>query len=86
MGDSDRSLVARLLVSEPARNATHEVNNRLAAVRCGHGIAQPRIGGMRLVRNDLAEGPSGPPAVIALAQYRLDARVQSKRLGGLAGP
>ena len=86
MGDGDRSLVARLLVSEPIRNTTHELKNRFSTVRCGHGIAQPRIGGMRLVRNNLTEGSSGPPSVIALTQYRLDARAQSKRLGGLAGP
>ena len=86
MGDGDRSLVARLLVSEPIRNAMHEAKNRFAAVRRSRGIAQPRIGGMRLVRNNLTEGSSGPPSVIALTQYRLDARAQSKRFGGLPGP
>jgi hypothetical protein len=86
MGDGDGSLAARLLVSEPGRDTTYEAKDGFAAVRCSRGIAQPRIGGVGLMSDDLAKGSSGPPSVITLTQHRLDARVQSKRFGGLAGP
>ena len=43
MGDSDGPLAAHRLVGEPRRDARHKVKNKLAAVRRGCGIVQPRV-------------------------------------------
>ena len=86
MGDNDGSLAAHRLVGEPRRNATHKVTYGLAAMRRGGGIAQPGIGGIRFVRNDLAKRFSGPPPVVTFAKHRLDLRAQFKCLSGLTGP
>jgi hypothetical protein len=53
MGDSDGPLAAHRLVGEPRRDARHKVKNRLAAVRRGCGIVQPRVSAVRLVRSRL---------------------------------
>src|ERR1700722_9232792 len=86
MGDSDGPLVAHRLIGEPRRNTTHKVKNGLAAVRRGRWVAQPGIGGVRLIGDDLAKFLSGPAPVVTLTQHRLNVRVQSKSFRGLAGP
>src|ERR1700722_17594572 len=86
MGDSDGPLVAHRLIGEPRRNTTHKVKNGLAAVRRGRWVAQPGIGGVRLIGDDLAKFLSGPAPVVALAEHQLDVSAQSKGFGGLAGP
>src|SRR5262249_29458940 len=86
MRDNNGSPVARLLISEPSRNTTYEVNNSFAAVRCCGRIAQPRFGGVWLLGDDLAKGLSSPPSVVALAQHRFNARAQSERTGSLTRP
>ena len=86
MGDSNGSLVVRLLVGEPGRDPTDEIKNSLAAVRRGGGVAQPGVDRVRLPCGDLGQSAAGPPSVLTLTQRRLHACIQPQRFGGLLCP
>jgi hypothetical protein len=57
--------------------------NGFAAVWRGSRIAQPGRSGIRLVSVDLVEGSPCPTTIVAVAQPRLDLRIESESLGCL---
>ena len=71
---------------QPARDPLRQDLNQLAAVRRRRRISQPFRDGFRFLRLDRVERATGPAPVVAIAQQRLDGRVDFKSLGGLIGP
>ena len=67
----------------PSADADHHLGERLAGVRAGLRIAEPKRERVRLQGSDLRKRAARPAAEVAVAQRRLPRRVEPQPLGGL---
>jgi hypothetical protein len=70
---------------EPGRRPFDQCEDRFAAMRRASRITQPFGDGVRFFRAHLIKRASRPPTVIAIAQHRLNGRVEREAIGCLTG-